>query len=67
MNISRLSLLVCAMLDKDTKPSLEQIRKVLEKKPVRFIILEDTLAADDELKTNLVQECKSRNIELWTV
>ena len=58
---------VYALLDKDTKPSLEQIRKVLEKKPVRFIILEDTLAADDELKTNLVQECKSRNIELWTV
>jgi len=57
---------VLAVLDKDIKPSLEQLRKVLEKKPVRFVILEDILAADDELKTNLVQECKSRNIELWT-
>jgi adenine-specific DNA-methyltransferase len=57
---------VFALLDAGTKPSLEQLRTVLEKKPVRIIVLEDTLDADDELKTNLVQECKSRNVELWT-
>ena len=32
----------------------------------KFIILEDAFQGDDELKTNLVQEAKSRNVELWT-
>ena len=58
--------LVMAYLDANTKPALVQLRKVVELKPARFIILEDALHDDDELKTNLVQECKSRGVELWT-
>lgn len=58
--------LVLAYLDANTKPALAQLRKVVELKPARFIILEDALHGDDELKTNLVQECKSRGVELWT-
>nr|WP_276974847.1 site-specific DNA-methyltransferase [Ferrimicrobium acidiphilum] len=58
--------LVLAYLDANTKPELVRLRKVVELKPARFIILEDALHGDDELKTNLVQECKSRGTELWT-
>jgi adenine-specific DNA-methyltransferase len=54
-------------LNEDVKPTLKQLRAALEKRPSRFIILEDALHGDDELKTNLVQECKSRTIDLWTV
>jgi adenine-specific DNA-methyltransferase len=59
--------LVMAYLDRDLKPKLEQLRRILESGPVKFIILEDAFQGDDELKTNLFQECKSRNIEFWTV
>jgi adenine-specific DNA-methyltransferase len=58
--------LVLAYLDPHIKPTLEQLRKVVDRKPARFIILEDAFKGDDELKTNLVQECKSRDVELWT-
>jgi len=58
---------VLAYLNEDVKPTLKQLRAALEKRPSRFIILEDALHGDDELKTNLVQECKSRTIDLWTV
>jgi len=58
--------LVLAYLDEHNKPTLEQLRKVVEQKPARFIILEDSFHGDDELKTNLAQECKSRGVELWT-
>ncbi len=34
--------------------------------PARIIILEDAFQGDDELKTNLVQLAKSKDIELWT-
>ena len=57
---------VLAYLDEHNKPTLEQLRKVVEQKPARFIILEDSFHGDDELKTNLVQECKARGVELWT-
>ena len=59
--------LVLAYLDESIKPSLEQLRAALDLKPAKFIILEDVLGGDDEFKTNLFQECKSRKIELWTV
>ena len=59
--------LVLAYLDERVKPSLEQLRKGLAQKPARFIILDDAFQGDDELKTNLVQECKSRGVKLWTV
>jgi adenine-specific DNA-methyltransferase len=53
-------------LELTPKPTLNQFREILEMDPAKFIILEDVFAGDDELKTNLVQECKSRKIELWT-
>lgn len=55
-----------AYLELTPKPTLNQFREILEMDPAKFIILEDVFAGDDELKTNLVQECKSRKIELWT-
>lgn len=58
--------LVMAYLEESIKPTLGQLRQVLELNPARFVILEDAFQADDELKTNLVQECKSRGVELWT-
>lgn len=58
--------LVMAYLEAHPKPTLGQLRQVLEHNPARFIILEDAFHGDDELKTNLVQECKSRGVELWT-
>jgi adenine-specific DNA-methyltransferase len=58
--------LVMAYLDEQVKPSLKQLKEVLSRMPAKFIILEDAFQADDELKTNLSQECKSRSIELWT-
>ncbi|MDD2818032.1 MAG: site-specific DNA-methyltransferase [Candidatus Nanopelagicales bacterium] len=58
--------IVLAYLDEHTKPTLTQLRKVVEQQPARLIILEDAFHGDDELKTNLVQECKSRGVELWT-
>jgi adenine-specific DNA-methyltransferase len=58
--------LIYAYLDQRHKPELGALREVLAKKPARFIILEDSFQGDDELKTNLLQECKSQNVELWT-
>lgn len=57
---------VLALLEQNKKPSLNQIRKFLEMKPAKFIVLEDVFTGDDELKTNLKQECNSRDVELWT-
>lgn len=59
--------LVLAYLDEHTKPTLQQLRSVLSSEDLaKFIILEDTFKGDDELKTNLVQEAKTRGVELWT-
>jgi len=59
--------LVLAYLDEHHKPSLQQLRSVLDSPELaRFIILEDSFKGDDELKTNLVQEAKIRGVELWT-
>ena len=56
-------------LDEHIAPTLNQLRTILEgeHKPVKFVILEDSLKGDDQLKTNLTQICKSNSIELWTV
>ena len=59
--------LVFAYLDEKIKPKLSQLRSVLDRNPARFIFLEDAFHGDDELKTNLFQECKSRRIELRTI
>jgi adenine-specific DNA-methyltransferase len=58
--------LVVAYLNATLKPTISQIRAILELKPAKFIILEDAFQGDDQLKTNVVQECKSHKVELWT-
>ena len=58
--------LLLAYLDEHNKPSLEFLRELVAELPSKLIMLEDSFQGDDELKTNLVQLCKSKNIELWT-
>jgi adenine-specific DNA-methyltransferase len=57
--------LVLAYLDEHVKPTLEQLREVVDAGPARLILLEDAYQGDDQLKTNLEQLCKSKRIELW--
>lgn len=57
---------VLAYLNEHVKPTLEQLRAVVDADPSRIVVLEDAFQGDDELKTNLVQLCKSRLVELWT-
>lgn len=55
-------------LNEHTKPTLEQLRAIVtELTPSKFVILDDSFQGDNELKTNLVQTCKSYDVELWTV
>ena len=55
-------------LNEHTKPTLEQLRAIVtELTPSRFVILDDAFQGDSQLKTNLVQTCKSYDVELWTV
>lgn len=55
-------------LNEHTKPTLEQLRAIVtELTPSKFVILDDAFHGDNELKTNLVQTCKSYDVELWTV
>lgn len=58
--------LVMAYMKERVKPSLEALRLAVDTNPSKFVILEDSFQGDDELKTNLTQLCKSKNIELWT-
>ena len=55
-----------AYLDERRKPTVEQLRSIIDLHPVKFIFLEDAFQGDDELKTNLKQICKTNDIELWT-
>lgn len=57
---------VLAYLNEHTKPTLEQLRALVNESPTRIIVLEDAFQGDDELKTNLAQLVKSKGIELWT-
>ena len=57
---------VLAYLDEHVKPTLEQLRALVDESPTRIIVLEDAFQGDDELKTNLAQLAKSKGIELWT-
>lgn len=55
-------------LNEHVKPTLEQLRAIVtELTPSKFVILDDAFQGDNELKTNLVQTCKSYEVELWTV
>ena len=55
-----------AYVDEHTKPSLEQLRAIVELQPARLVILEDAFQGDDQLKTNLKQMCVTNDIELKT-
>jgi adenine-specific DNA-methyltransferase len=57
---------VLAYLNEHAKPTLAQLRALVDAAPARIIVLEDAFQGDDELKTNLAQHTKSRGIELWT-
>jgi adenine-specific DNA-methyltransferase len=58
--------LILAYLDEHEKPSLEVLREAVASNPAKLLIVEDAFQGDDELKTNLAQLCRSKNIELWT-
>ena len=55
-----------AYLNEHAKPTLAQLRALVDASPAKLIVLEDAFHGDDELKTNLAQYAKSRNIPLWT-
>lgn len=57
---------VLAYLNEHVKPTLEQLRALVDEAPTRIIVLEDAFQGDDELKTNLSQLAKSKGLELWT-
>lgn len=57
---------VLMYLDEQAPPTLEQLRSITSTKPTRLVFLEDAFQGSDELKTNLVQMCKTNNVELWT-
>lgn len=58
--------LVMAYLDEHTQPTLDQLRALVAREPERLVIFEDAFHGNDELKTNLVQECHTHNVDLWT-
>lgn len=58
--------LILAYMSERSKPTLEAFRLALESNPLKLLILEDALQGDDELKTNIAQACKSKNVEFWT-
>lgn len=58
--------LVMAYLDEHTTPTLAQLRALVAKEPERLVILEDAFKGNDELKTNMVQECRTHNVDMWT-
>ncbi|MDK8300080.1 MAG: DNA methyltransferase, partial [Actinomycetaceae bacterium UMB1218B] len=58
--------LLVAYLNEHVKPTLEQLRAMVTLEPGRLVVLEDAFQGDDVLKTNLVQECRSRGVDLWT-
>ncbi len=57
---------VLAYVDETTKPTLEQLRALVDAAPGKLILLEDAFHGDDELKTNLAQYAKTQGIELRT-
>lgn len=58
--------LLVAYLNEHVKPTLEQLRAMVALEPGRLVVLEDAFQGDDVLKTNLVQECRSHGVDLWT-
>lgn len=58
--------LTLAYLNEHKVPTLDQLRALVAEEPERLVILEDAFKGNDELKTNLVQECRTHNVDLWT-
>lgn len=58
--------LLMAYLDEHTQSTSDQLRALVVREPERLMILEDVFKGNDESKTNLVQECRTRNVDLWT-
>ncbi|RRD44943.1 site-specific DNA-methyltransferase [Buchananella hordeovulneris] len=56
--------LILGYFSRHVKPTLEQLRELVEATEVRLILLEEAFQGDDELKTNLTQLCKTRGVEL---
>lgn len=55
-------------VNEQVKPTLEQLRAIVTQlTPSKFVILDDAFQGDNELKTNLVQTCRSYDVELWTI
>ena len=57
---------VLAYINEHIKPTLEQLRALVDAAPSKLIVLEDAFHGDDQLKTNLAQYAKTRGIELRT-
>jgi adenine-specific DNA-methyltransferase len=57
---------VLACIDEHAKPTLEQLRALVDAGPGKLVVLEDAFHGDDQLKTNLAQYAKTRGIELRT-
>jgi len=57
---------VLAYLNGRVKPTLDQLRTLVDESPTRIIVLEDAFQGDDELKSNLAQLAKSKGVEFWT-
>lgn len=58
--------LVLAYTQEEVKPSLEQLRALVAAQPAKLVVLEDSFKGDDELKTNLTQECRAHGVDLYT-
>lgn len=58
--------LLLAYIGEKVKPTLFQLNELVASGPAKLIVLEDAFQGDDELKTNLAQLCKTKNVELWT-
>lgn len=59
--------LIIAYLNEKVQPNIEQLRALVALEPGRLVVLEDAIDGDDVLKTNLVQECHTHSVDLWTV
>ena len=57
---------VLACVDEGTKPTLDQLRALVDAAPGKLIVLEGAFHGDDQLKTNLAQYARTRGIELRT-
>lgn len=57
---------VLACINEHAKPTLEQLRALVDAAPGKLIVLEDVFHGDDQLKTNLAQYANTKGIELRT-